>query len=79
MKRLLQHAHDPYMAILSFHTTPLPCCMLNPAELLFGWKINTHLPQTDHCLIPQWTYPKSFWKADKAYKDKQQSQYDRRH
>ena len=56
MKRLLQHASDPYMALLSFRATPLPWCTLSPAELLFGWKINTDLPQTDHCLTPQWTY-----------------------
>ena len=79
MKRLLQHVHDPYMAILSFCATPLPWCMLSPAELLFGWKINTDLPQTDQCLIPQWTYLKRFRKADKVYKGKQQSQYDHRH
>ena len=79
MKRFLQHAHDPYMAILSFRATPLPWCMLSPAELLFGRKINTDLPQTDHCLIPQWTYLERFQKADKVYKDKQQSQYDRRY
>ena len=79
MKRLLQHAHDPYMAILSFRATTLSWCMLSPAELLFGQKINTNLSQTDHCLIPQWTYLERFQKADKVYKDKQQSQYDRRH
>ena len=79
MKRLLQHASDPYMALLSFRATPLPCCMLSPAELLFGRKINTDLPQTDHCLTPQWTYLDKFRKADKEYKDKQQSQYNHRH
>ena len=70
MKRLLQHVHDLYMAILSFHAIPLPWCMLSPAELLFGWKINTDLPQTDHYLISQWTYLDRFRKADKVYKDK---------
>ena len=47
--------------------------MLSPAELLFGRKINTDLPQTDHCLTPQWTYLDKFRKADKEYKNKQQS------
>ena len=50
MKRLPQHASDPYMALLSFRTTPLPWYMLSPVELLFGWKIITDLPQTDHYL-----------------------------
>ena len=53
--------------------------MLSPAKLLFGQKMNTDLPQSDHCLAPQWTYLDKFRKVDKEYKDKQQSQYNRSH
>ena len=67
------------MALLSFCATPLPCCMVNPAELLFGQRINTDLPQTDHFSNPQWPYLNRFRKADKENKDKQKSQYDVRH
>ena len=37
------------------------------------------LPQTDHCLTPQWTSLDKFRKADKEYKDRQQCQYNCRH
>ena len=67
------------MALLSFCATPLPGCMLSPAELLFGRRINTDLPQTDHYLTPQWPYLDRFRKADREYKDKQKSQYNVRH
>ena len=33
-KSLLEHSPDPYLAPLSYRTTPLPWCGLSPAELL---------------------------------------------
>jgi len=45
VKGLLRGASDPHMALLVFQATPLPRCSLSPAELLFGRKIATDLPQ----------------------------------
>ena len=53
-KGLLRNTSDPHLALLSFRATPLPWCSLSPAELLFGWKINTDLPQSNQQLVPQW-------------------------
>ena len=79
VKGLLRGASDPHMALLSFRATPLPWCSLSPAELLFGRKIATDLPQPTSHLTPHWSYLKHFEKADKAYKLKQQVQFNRRH
>ena len=78
-KRLLQCAQDPHMALLSFRATPLPWCSLSPAELLFGRKINTDLPQSNSQLTPHWPYLEDFHKADKEYKAKQEFHFNSRH
>ena len=67
------------MALLSYRATPLPWCSLSPAELLFGRKIATDLPQLSPLLTPHWSHLKHFKKTDKAYKSKQQIQFNRRH
>ena len=79
VKRLIQNAPDPHMALLSFRATPLPWCSLSPAELLFGRKINTDLPQSNSQLTPHWPYLEDFRKTDKKYKAEQQRQYNSRH
>jgi len=67
------------MALLSFRATLLPWCSLSPAELLFGRKINTDLPQSKSQLTPHWLYLEDFCKTDKKYKAEQQRQYNSRH
>ena len=34
VKYLLEHATDPYMALMTYRATPIPWCMLSPAQLL---------------------------------------------
>ena len=79
VKRLLQNSHDPHIALLSFRATPLPWCSLSPAELLFGRRINTDLPQSDHQLTPQWPYLGDFRRADEEFKAKQAFYFNNRH
>ena len=51
-KQLLKSAKDPYMALLSYHSTPLPWCKLSPAELLMGRCIRSNIPLFQEKLIP---------------------------
>ncbi len=52
MKQLLEKSSDPFMALLSYRSTPLPWCGLSPAELSMGRKVRTNVPQTNKYLIP---------------------------
>ena len=79
VKALLTDNSDPHLALLSYRATPLPWCSISPAELLFGRKIVTSLPQTDDQLSPDWPYLAAFQQADSAHKSKQQVQFNRRH
>ena len=36
VKRLLKQSDGPYMALLTYRTTPLPWCNFSPSELLMG-------------------------------------------
>ena len=41
VKNLLKKSNDPYMALLSYRSTPLTWCQLSPAELLMGRRIRS--------------------------------------
>ena len=79
VKKLLEHAEDPYKALLSYQATPLPWCGLSPAELLMGRKIRTDIPQVNDHLIPKWDHIQHFKTSDQKYKHTQKDNYDRRH
>ena len=55
VKGLLQQSTDPYMALLSYQTIPLPFCVLCPAELLMGCYICTDIPQPTKLFILKWS------------------------
>ena len=78
-KRLLKHAKDPYMSLLTYRTTPLTWCNLTPAQLLMGRHLRTALPQVDDHLQPQWKYLETFKTLNKQFKEKQKIDFDRRH
>ena len=79
MKSILCQTADPYLALHTFRTTPMPWCGLSPAELLMGRKLRTDIPQVTGNLIPQWTLLDHFHKKDTELKFKQAQQYDKRH
>ena len=79
MKNLLRESTDPYMALLTYRSTPLPWCGLSPAELLMGRCLRTNLPQVVDRLKPTWQYIERFRKKDKEFKDEQKRHYDQRH
>ena len=79
VKALLKDAPDPYMALLSYRTTPLAFCNLSPAELLMGCRVQTDVPQISTALTPRWSYLSQFKMQDAAFKEKQAEQYNQRH
>ena len=60
VKNLLKKAEDPFIALLSYRSTPLPCGGRSPAELLMGRYIHSTLPQTTNSLILHWPYLTEF-------------------
>ena len=78
MKRLLQSNSDPYMALLSYRTTPLKNGF-SPAELLMGRKLRTNLPRLPDEYCPKWEYLQQFKESDLAIKQRQKQDYDKRH
>ncbi len=78
-KQLQDHSADPYMALLTYRTTPLTWCGLSPDELLMGRRLRTSLPQTDKLLIPEWSYLPEFKNADDQLKTQQKRDFDKRH
>lgn len=79
VKALLQQADDPHLALLNYRATALPWCGLSPAELLFGRRIRTTIPQITSWLTPEWPYLKAFHKSDELAKRIQKNNYDKRH
>ena len=79
VKQLLLKSADPYLALLSYRTTPLPWCDLSPAELCMGRKLRTPIPQTDKLLVPEWPYLELFRAKNREYKERQQTNFNRRH
>ena len=79
VKKLVKGSDDPYMALLSYRSTPLPWCGLSPAQLLMGRQIRSNIPQTSDTLTPQWPYLTDFRTANKKLKEKQKANFDSRH
>ncbi len=67
---------DPYLALLSYRTTPLAWCNISPAELLMGRR---NLPQLEEQLDPRWPDLEHFRNMDHDFKQKQKCNFDRRH
>ncbi len=79
VKQMLLKSPDPWMALLSYRTTPLPWCGLSPAELCMGRKLRTPIPQSDKLLILEWSFLEMFRSKNKDFKERQQCNFNRRH
>ena len=79
LKKLLRKSKDPFEALLAYRATPLPWCGRSPAELLMGRKIRSTLPVTSSTLVPEWPYLREFQRANETFKQRQKTDYDRRH
>ena len=79
VKRLLEDSEDPYMAVLTYRTTPFPWCKKSPAELLMGRRLRDNISVLPTSLIPQWSYLDDFREKNKRFKELQKRNYDRQH
>ena len=78
VKAMLRKAEDPYLAMLTYRTTPFEQG-LSPAELLFGRKIRGKVPMLQSKFSRHTENEKEFREKDKKQKRKQKQNYDRAH
>ena len=78
VKRLLLKSKDPYLALLSYRSTPLKIGY-SPAELLMGRNLRSNLPTTQQQLKPHTPNQKKVRFKDLKIKESQKRYYDRRH
>ena len=78
IKDLLNKSDDPYLAILTYRSTPLEHGY-SPAELLMGRKLRTTLPTTLQVMKPQLPKVSRLQTKDKQIKKRQQQNFDQRH
>ena len=54
VKKMLRDSNDPYMAILTYRSTPFPWCKRSPAELLMGRRLRGNIPVLTHQIGASW-------------------------
>ena len=70
---------DPFLALLSYHSTPIPSLGFSPAELALGRRVRTTLPILPKKLEPHTVNPQTVRDRDSAAKEKQKVYYDKHH
>ena len=78
VKSLLSKADDPYLALLNYRSTPLESGY-SPSQLLMSRRLRSTIPVHDRLLQPQLVDPTTLQSADDHQKQRQASNYDRRH
>jgi transposase InsO family protein len=78
VKALLRKANDPYLALLSYRTTPV-FNGLSPAQLLMGRQLRSTVPTITSKLAPKAPDVTACASADRLSKQQQKANYDRRH
>jgi len=77
-KTLIIKSEDPYLALLTYRSTPLENGY-TPAELLMGRKLRSTLPLAPEKLIPKLPDFEQLRKTESAYKQRQAENYNKRH
>ena len=70
---------DIFLALLSYHSTPIPDLGASPAELAMGRKLQTTMPSLPSMLQPRVISHKEVWECDAIMKQRQKEDYNRRH
>lgn len=78
MKRPLEKAEDPYLALLAYRNTPGPTGW-SPAELLMGRRLRTRVPVYPALLTPGQVNNNVVTGRDRQVKERQRAHFDRRH
>ena len=76
VKNLLRKEKDPFLALLNYRTTPLPCGY-SPAELLMNRRLRTRIPAVRP--TERTREQAEFRTRDKEIKERQKRDFDRRH
>ena len=79
LKNLLKESSDPYLALLTYRSTPFPWCKLSPVELLMGRRLRSNIPLLQDQLTPKWKFLDEFRSENRIFKERQKSDYDRQH
>ena len=77
IKRMLEKADDPYIALMNYRATPLQNGY-SPSELLFGRKIQTNLPQIPSKLVPKSVNIRKLQTNENQMRSKVQNNYNRK-
>ncbi len=75
---MITKSEDPYLALLSYRSTPLQNGY-TPAELLMGRKLRSTLPLVSEKLTPKLPDTEQLRKDEVIYKRRQTQDYNRRH
>ena len=78
IKGLLRKSSDPYLALLSYHSTPLKL-RYSPAELLMSRRLRTTVPVSKDLLEPKLADKETVYNRDRDLKRAQKEYYDRHH
>ena len=78
VKKLLKNNEDPYLALLTYRSTPLKNGF-SPSELLMSRRLRTHLPAILKQFMPSVPDPETVRAAEKDSKEKMESNFDQRH
>ena len=77
IKRMLEKSDDPYISLMNYRATPL-ANGYSPAELLFGRKLKTLLPQNPANLKPKPVRFKKLQAKENAMRSRSKQNYDLR-
>ena len=78
VKSMLKKCKDPYLALLTYRSTPIHNGY-SPAELLFGRKVRSTLPLTPDKLNPKWPVLTDILQKESCYKLKATETYNKTH